>query len=322
LPAKPSYVRAADIVALLAGAVCLAGALGAQVGRFHPRVDLLANFAPFWLAGGVLVTGYGLIGARGKWRLWLGAIGIAAAAAAAVLILPELTRPTPPPGAGKPVEQITLIQFNAWGHLRAPEAAAAWLAGRQPDIIVMEDADPPIKLALIRYGFNVTRGISNTAIFSRAPRTLRTPMVPPQFWPLLPSFSRASFASPTGDFTVVAVHLMRPNEPEQILRAQALAQLISHFNKRRMILAGDFNLTPWSFGLRSLDAEFGLQRRDRALFSWPAVMLHLGGLTAPFPFLPIDHVYAGPAWRTDKIELGPNLGSDHYPVVATLTLTE
>src|SRR5579864_4098288 len=65
LPAKPSLVRVADVAAFLVGGGCLAGALGAQIGRFHPRVDLLANFAPFWLAGALLVTAYGLVSARG-----------------------------------------------------------------------------------------------------------------------------------------------------------------------------------------------------------------------------------------------------------------
>ena len=38
----------------------------------------------------------------------------------------------------------------------------------------------------------------------------------------------------------------------------------------------------------------------------------------PFALLPIDHVYAGPGWRTVRAERGPRLGSDHYPVIVTL----
>ena len=78
---------------------------------------------------------------------------------------------------------------------------------------------------------------------------------------------------------------------------------------------GDFNATPWSFTLQRLDHEFGLIRRDRALFSWP-IWPHL-----PAPFLPIDHVYAGDGWATVKVERGPKLGSDHYPVILTLAPT-
>ena len=37
-----------------------------------------------------------------------------------------------------------------------------------------------------------------------------------------------------------------------------------------VIVAGDFNSTPWSFSLRRQDRWFGLERRTRALPSWPA----------------------------------------------------
>ena len=38
----------------------------------------------------------------------------------------------------------------------------------------------------------------------------------------------------------------------------------------------------------------------------------------PFPFLPIDHVYAGRDWRTVRVQRGPRLDSDHYPVIVRL----
>jgi endonuclease/exonuclease/phosphatase (EEP) superfamily protein YafD len=82
-----------------------------------------------------------------------------------------------------------------------------------------------------------------------------------------------------------------------------------------MILTGDLNTTPWSFGLQRLDRTLGLVRRDRALSTYPA---QLFGRPWPLPFLAIDHVYAGPGWATVKVERGPWLGSDHYPVIVTL----
>ena len=42
------------------------------------------------------------------------------------------------------------------------------------------------------------------------------------------------------------------------------------------------------------------------------------GMGLPFALLPIDHVSAGPGWRTVRVERGPLLGSDHYPVIVTL----
>jgi endonuclease/exonuclease/phosphatase (EEP) superfamily protein YafD len=86
-----------------------------------------------------------------------------------------------------------------------------------------------------------------------------------------------------------------------------------------MIIAGDFNSTPWSFALRRQDRLFGIERRTRALATWPARTLRS---EAPFPFLPIDHVYAGKGWRTVSMQRGPRLGSDHYPVIVVLQATD
>ena len=61
-----------------------------------------------------------------------------------------------------------------------------------------------------------------------------------------------------------------------------------------------------------------LIRRDRALFTWPAQQDSRLRWLGLFPILPIDHVYAGPGWATVKVERGPRLGSDHYPVIVTL----
>ena len=87
--------------------------------------------------------------------------------------------------------------------------------------------------------------------------------------------------------------------------------------RRRLIVVGDFNLTPWSFTLKRQDKALRLRRWTRALASWPAGKFSRI-MAAPAPFLPIDHVYAGSDWRAVRIERGPALGSDHRPVVVTL----
>jgi endonuclease/exonuclease/phosphatase (EEP) superfamily protein YafD len=84
-----------------------------------------------------------------------------------------------------------------------------------------------------------------------------------------------------------------------------------------MVLGGDFNSTPWSFQRRRDDQALGLIRRDRALWSWPTGEGQ-PRLPAPFPFLPLDHIYAGPGWATTSVRRGPRLGSDHYPIIVTL----
>jgi endonuclease/exonuclease/phosphatase (EEP) superfamily protein YafD len=88
------------------------------------------------------------------------------------------------------------------------------------------------------------------------------------------------------------------------------------FEARRLILTGDFNSAPWSFTLRRFDRRVGLRRRTRALATWPTRRFAM-----PFPFLAIDHVYAGSDWKTVSVRRGPRLGSDHFPVVVILERT-
>jgi endonuclease/exonuclease/phosphatase (EEP) superfamily protein YafD len=122
-----------------------------------------------------------------------------------------------------------------------------------------------------------------------------------------------------GPFQVLGVHLnrpkpgarMRPDLDEAILVAKTLGPLD--------IAAGDFNATPWGADLRRFDASVPITRHTRWLPTWPATLasLEIRGLV---PIAPIDHIYAGKSWRLVDIELGPDIGSDHYPVLAAFSL--
>ena len=91
------------------------------------------------------------------------------------------------------------------------------------------------------------------------------------------------------------------------------------FDRKSLIVAGDFNSTPWSFSLRRQDAQFGLERRTRALFTFPVQTYSRYRAHAPFPLFPIDQIYAGSDWKTVSVTRGPRLGSDHLPTIAVLT---
>lgn len=129
----------------------------------------------------------------------------------------------------------------------------------------------------------------------------------------------ATYPAPGGPYTVVGVHYTWPwpAGPQQRMTLR-LAKVLERFPKDRLIVSGDFNSTPWSFSLRRQDRMFGLERRTRALASWPAGDFSRLHVPSPFPLLAIDQIYAGRAWRTVQVRRGPKLGSDHYPVVITL----
>ena len=88
------------------------------------------------------------------------------------------------------------------------------------------------------------------------------------------------------------------------------------------VILGDFNLAPWS---PLLDALRERELRD----SWPELGLGLGasfpvggrwrGLPLP-PLVRLDQVWVSPEWELLESRVGPDWGSDHLPVRATLRL--
>lgn len=78
------------------------------------------------------------------------------------------------------------------------------------------------------------------------------------------------------------------------------------------IVAGDLNATPWSNAFSKLD-QAGLRRASGLAPTWPAVGYGWIGI-------PIDHVLVTQQWSVVKREIGPNLGSDHLPVLVRIAL--
>jgi len=77
------------------------------------------------------------------------------------------------------------------------------------------------------------------------------------------------------------------------------------------VMAGDLNTTPWARGLFAVDAH--MRRANSAEPSWPNAW---GWLSV----LPLDHVLASPGWQVVGSRIGPDLGSDHRPVVVRLAV--
>jgi endonuclease/exonuclease/phosphatase (EEP) superfamily protein YafD len=84
-----------------------------------------------------------------------------------------------------------------------------------------------------------------------------------------------------------------------------------------LILAGDFNVTGWSYWfqnmrdtmkLRDTRQGFGIQP------SWPVQL--------PILLIPIDHVLVSEQFIVLNRRTGKNVGSDHYPVYVELAVEE
>ena len=310
------FVRTAALVIAVASAGAALLSLGGAVSE---RLDVLTHFTPLYFAGGGLAL---VLAAVSRAEIVPILLAAAAIVVSGAVMAPEFlaARPGATP-SGKPLK---LIQFNLWARNSDPQRTAKWIVAENADVVVVEEAIGAGASALPvierRYPYRTPCRVDfdcSTRIFSTAP-----PKVSGDLWgaggtPL--SGAWATFGDGAGAFTVVAAHFTRPFPagPQQA-QSRRLAEVLGRFDKSSLIVAGDFNSTPWSFALRRQDAHFGLTRITRAIFTWPAARFTRWRLWSPLPFLAIDQVYAGSAWRAVSVRRGPRLGSDHYPVVVIL----
>lgn len=300
---------------LLASAFCAMAAVLAQLGRWLPAWDALGHGAVFYLAAGILA----LLSAalfHGPYRMLVGVAGAVAIFGAAALAGPEYLRWTGPKAAAGAARTFTIVQFNAWGGQQGLPGIVAWLNAQNADVLVIEESSRRLRIALMQAGWQVTHGRSDVMLFTRDEPLRRLVPTDNETGPM--HLNGVVLRTAAGEATVLGVHYPWPNNPDLALETRALLHVVRPVISPTTVIAGDFNSTPWSFALQRQDRDFGLIRRDRALASWPAKLAGPWGWLAPFPILPIDHLYAGSAWSTVSIRRGPRLGSDHYPVVVTL----
>lgn len=205
-----------------------------------------------------------------------------------------------------------MIQLNAHRTDADIGRIVDWLAVERPDVVTVSEARHDLRDLLIRrLGWRVAGAAGDLMIFTPARYLV---MNRPKLADRL-TFVNATYARGDGALEVATAHLSWPTSSDLPGQIRGLDNLISRLPRERLILTGDFNATPWSSELRRLDASLGLTRRDRATATWPARVF---GVDWPLPILAIDHIYAGAGWATVSVHRGPNVGSDHYPLVAIL----
>ncbi|HJV42376.1 endonuclease/exonuclease/phosphatase family protein [Caulobacter sp.] len=315
------FVRGTALMLGLVGAGLALASLG---GAFSDRFDALTHAAPLWLAMGVGAVVLGGLFARQAERWVMIVLGLVAICACAVLMGPEMSAAWRFKPAAIAPGDLKVIQFNAWYENPSPEKSVAWILAQNADVVIVEEGgggNRAVLKALVKtynYASCSRAGLCEPWIFSRR-RIVADGTIPIGTKRLAAGW--ATLEDPGGPFTVVGVHLYWPAPAgRQQAQSRKLVDGLKSLDRRSLILAGDFNSTPWSFTLKRQDKALGLRRWTRALPSWPSGQFSRIA-AAPAPFLPIDHVYAGDEWRAIKVERGPAIGSDHRPVVVTLRRT-
>ncbi|MGR3434918.1 MAG: endonuclease/exonuclease/phosphatase family protein [Shimia sp.] len=306
---------------------CLSGAciwIGALFGRLHPALDALALA---WVPAGAMIA-VGLIAWRGwGWMAMAGGVVIVAATPAFAPTLAAVPgHPWRASGDAAPAAPpIRLYQRNLWAHNDRHASILAEIARLSPDVVTFQEAGTahaPLLAALAsdyphRHVCTYS-DLRRIAILSRFPPTSAEPIC--TRWRAFGALQVEARGAP---LWIVAVHLPRPWPLGNAVRAREVGTGLASLTGP-MIVAGDFNMVPWSAEQRRLRRVAGLRRigpqgPTLVLRPWASIR-GMRPVTAFAPAwgvpLPLDRVaMRGGAGRITRL---PRLGSDHMGLFAEL----
>ncbi len=303
------------IPALALAALSLAGFLGGSIWW----LDVIANFRAQFV---IVLALLGLLVAVTKWKRWSYPI-FAAAVVNGLVVLPLFVGAPPDPVAGLP--DLRVLSFNLLSTNESYSEVGEYIASVDPDVVLLHEASRPWEVAMSTgpSDYEVVVARSDDLIFgtlvmvkgedvevvshgfsTSSPRAVSVSFVP-EGWPT--------------PVTVLGSHPLAPtNEERADLRDAQIGFISEWVNDQNgpHVVAGDLNATPWSWPYRLLLAETELESSQRGF-----------GLQPTFPadsnlFLrvPIDHVLVSSDLSVVERSLGPDLGSDHFPLLVDLQL--
>ena len=275
-------------------------------GRVSWAVDLAAHWQWLYLAG--LAVG-ALLGATIH-RGWLFALLLAP--------LPWWSAAPRLDAAEEHRTELVVAAVNVHVSTRDATALASWLASTAVDLVVVSEVSPAYAESLERLPGFPHREVAaaehpfGIAVLSRFPMhavAVRDAQ----------GIARIEARVDTGVACVelFAVHPIPPMTPRlHAARNQLLRDVAGRTARQGVprLVVGDLNATPWSSAF-SILSKRGMRRASDLRPTWPS---RWGGWFG----IPIDHVVASGHWRVLQAGLGPDLGSDHRPLLARLALDD
>lgn len=313
--------KAAASLAYMIGLVAAIGALSSWLGQWSGWADAASHFSAIWFVFGLISAFALLFAPKRRSRL---IVGLATAVIAATKLASAHPPQISPNATG---EALRLLTLNAWSGNQHAREAASDIIRLGADIVIIQEADGLRRdggMLAKAYPYELTchaAAYCRLRVFSRYPIAWAFEYTPQSLG------ARSEFAvlgldahvpglSPV---RIITTHLDWPLPPKvQERERQTLALLTRQNLGSNTLLAGDFNATPWSFGLRQLDGTLSPLRRLTG--AWPTFPARQAGLTLPIELalLPIDQIYAAPNWRMSRLSRVRISGSDHYGLFASL----
>lgn len=285
----------------------ISGLLSESGGTIPWLVDLTSHWQ--WLYTAMLIPTCAILMLdRARWGWVLLAIPLP-------LVTASEAAPSAAQEAGMAVLSVASINVHLDNRDTAP--LVRWLTEASPDVVVLHEVSPEYARQLESYASYPYKQLApandpfGMAILSRLP--LMGANTSKDMDGIHHISTQLNWHGQP--VTLVTWHPMPPLSPRyhqaRNTRLRALAQAVGR-DDHPAVLAGDLNATPWSNAFHEID-QMGLRRATGLLPTWPAAGLGWMGI-------PIDHILVSAHWTVVEASRGPDLGSDHLPVVTRIAL--
>lgn len=280
-------------------------------------LDVLANFRAQYVVALALL---GLVIVLSKWRK-LGYVVLGVALVNLAVVLPLFVGS--PAEARVEASNIRVMTFNLLSTNEQYSDVIDYIETVDPDLVFLHEASRPWEVAIesAEMDYEIVRPRSDDLIFgtlvlvrgdsvtavshgyaASAPRAVALQYTPPG-WEV--------------PLAVLGTHPLAPTDQDRADLRDAQIGFAGDWASEQtgaFMVVGDFNATPWSSPFRRLMDTTGLENSQIGF-----------GLQPTYPStsnlllrIPIDHLVHSSALEVTSRQLGPALGSDHFPLIVDL----
>jgi endonuclease/exonuclease/phosphatase (EEP) superfamily protein YafD len=294
-----------------------------ELGRYNWQLELLSHFAVQYAFVLIVAGAYFLVRGRGLWFV-ITALALLMPGWRLAAYLPMGDAPT---HATSATHRLRVMTINVRAGNARYDDVRAEIERLDPDIVFLPESTDLWAAALAplraRYAYVIdgkSASVFSLFLFSRLPLSDASIIRLPQSGGFPAVVARVCSEGADNDMACIRLIGIHPPPPMTAALAagrdatlNAVSTLVAGSDADRTILLGDFNCTPWSPVFRDLVTATGLRSTAAGgglTPTWFSRRLPLG--------LMIDHVLVGPVIKPQRHEVGRDVGSDHFPVVADL----
>lgn len=295
------------------------------LARHHWVADIVSHFRMHLTAGGLVLVAFALICGYRRAALLPFALALVHAA--------WLLWPLPAPAATATGADLRVVTFNVMYWNPDYRRTQTYMRELRPDVLVLQEMGPGWWDAVRQLGdvlphstAELPRGRRDVAILSRWPIRAFEVVEPrgPRGRPLGITAARVELEVPGAPVVVYGVHPPHGMTPAQWrVRNRHNAWIADRVAAERpgmpVVVAGDFNQTPWNGSWDDFLAASSLRDAAGSRFQLPT-RAPLEPVRWYWLGIPIDHVLVSAGLAVRSYRIGPNLASDHRPVIADLAL--